>query len=160
VHARMALERRCRGTIHAGTAESQVWDAVMRLLEQPELIADAVAKRQATMHEQEAGIDEELRAVERALARSDEEDRRLVEAYMAGAFTAAELKAYRADVAAKRQSVEAHRQELLGRRAALQQTMGQTAALVDYCARVRERLQTFSLEETHCAFDALALQVT
>jgi hypothetical protein len=79
---------------------------------------------------------------------------------MGGAFTAVELKPHRADVATKRQSLDVRHQTLLARRMALQQTLGQTEALVKYCARVRERLQTFSLEEQYLAFDALVLQVT
>jgi hypothetical protein len=87
-------------------------------------------------------------------------DQRLVEAYVAGAFTATEPKAYRADITTKRESLEVHYQTLLTRHAPLQHTLGQAEVLVDYCARVRERSQTCSLEEQHCAFDALALQAT
>jgi hypothetical protein len=31
---------------------------------------------------------------------------------------------------------------------------------MDYCQRVRQTLQTFSLEEKQCAFDALAIHAT
>src|SRR5687767_12169340 len=48
-------------------------------------------------------------AVEASLARCVHDDRRLVDAYVAGAFTAAELKAYCADVATRGQAMEAHR---------------------------------------------------
>ena len=58
---KLSREARCLGMIRADILESQVWDAVMRLLEQPELVADAVAKQQATVHEQEAGIDSAAR---------------------------------------------------------------------------------------------------
>jgi multidrug resistance efflux pump len=119
-----------------------------------------VAKQQATIETQIVALDAELTDVHARLARIEQEDRRLVEAYVSGAFTPAELKVYRADVAAKRTSVEAHKQELMGRREALQQQTGQSEALVEYCQRVRAELRTFSLEEQHLAFDALDLWVT
>jgi site-specific DNA recombinase len=158
--AKIATEHRCGGVIRADVADRQVWAAVMRLLEQPEVVTAEVAKQQATIHDQEASIGQELTTVDAALARCQHDDQRLVEAYVAGAFTATELKVYRADIMTKRRSLEVHHQALLTRRAALQHTLGQADALVDYCARVRERLQTFSLEEQHCAFDALAMQAT
>jgi hypothetical protein len=82
-----------------------------------------------------------------------------VDADVVGAFTATELKAYRADVTSRRQQLETERQGLLSKRETLQQTMGQTDALETHCARVRDRLTTFSIEEQQVAFDALALKV-
>jgi site-specific DNA recombinase len=157
---KLTREHRCPGVIRAEKAEKDVWDAIMQMLEHPEQVREAVARQQATIQEQEAAIAAELAAVESAFARCAEDDRRLVDAYVAGAFTAVELKGYRADVARKRQSLEGHRQELVGRREALQQQTGQMEALGGYCARVRQELQTFSLEEKHRTFEALALRVT
>jgi site-specific DNA recombinase len=159
-HVRMALERRCGGSIRADKAEAHVWEAVMRVLEQPDVVAAEVAKRQASLDEQDATIAEELAGVKSRLARCDEEDRRLIDAYMAGAFTAAELKAYRVNVQTKRESLESHHQEIIERREALQGQTAQMASLVDYCRLVRYGLQTFSREEQHRTFDALALRVT
>ena len=132
----------------------------MRILEHPDVVQAEVAKQQATIETQIVALDAELTDVNARLARIEQEDRRLVEAYVGGAFTPAELKIYRADVTAKRTSVEAYRQELMGRREALQHQTGQSEALVEYCQRVRAELRTFSLEEQHLAFDALALRVT
>ncbi len=156
--AKIAPEHRCGGTIRAAVADRQVWAAVMRLLEQSELVMAEVAKQRATIHEQEAILDQELAVIDAAVARCHQEDQRLVEAYVAGAFTAAELKAYRADIATKRQSLDVHHHRLIERHEALQHAIGQTEALVGHCARVRKRLQTFALEEQPLAFDALALK--
>jgi hypothetical protein len=38
--------------------------------------------------------------------------------------------------------------------------VGQVEALIDYCARVRERLQTFDVAEKRLAFEALDIRVT
>jgi site-specific DNA recombinase len=157
---KMAPERRCPGTIRADVAEREVWQGVMRILEHPDVVQAEVAKQHATIETQIVALDAELTDVNARLARIEQEDRRLVEAYVGGAFTPAELKVYRADVTAKRTSVEAYRQELMGRREALQHQTGQSEALVEYCQRVRAELRTFSLEEQHLAFDALALRVT
>ena len=157
---KMAPERRCSGTIRADVAERDVWQAVMQILERPDVVRAEVAKQQATIETQTVALDAELTDVNARLAKIEQEDRRLVEAYVGGAFTPAELKVYRADVAAKRTSVEAHRQELIGRRETLQQQTAQSEALVDYCQQVRAKLRTFSLEEQHLVFDALALRVT
>jgi site-specific DNA recombinase len=157
---KMAPERRCPGTIRADVAEREVWQVVMQILEHPDVVQAEVAKQQATIETQIVALDAELTDVNARLARIEQDDRRLVEAYVGGAFTPAELKVYRADVTAKRTSVEAYRQELMGRREALQHQTGQSEALVDYCQRVRGELRTFSLEEQHLTFDALALRVT
>jgi len=41
----------------------------------------------------------------------------------------------------------------------VQQAVAQVATLVEYCGRVGEQLQTFSVAEKQQVFDALALQV-
>jgi hypothetical protein len=58
----------------------------------------------------------------------------------------------------QRQEFDAHHQALVSKREALQQAMGQSAALETYCMRVRDRLQSFSQEERQLAFDAMALK--
>jgi hypothetical protein len=76
-----------------------------------------------------------------------------VDAYVAGAFTPQELKAYRAEVTTRRQ-------ELLDKQAGLRQTADRGEALITYCARVRERLDTFIVAEKQVVFDALALKIS
>jgi site-specific DNA recombinase len=102
---KMAPERRCPGTIRADVAEREVWQGVMRILEHPDVVQAEVAKQHATIETQIVALDAELTDVNARLARIEQEDRRLVEAYVGGAFTPAELKVYRADVTAKRTSV-------------------------------------------------------
>jgi site-specific DNA recombinase len=148
--------RRCRGTMRGEVTERRVWEAIMQILDHPELVTAEVAKQQATIEDQEGGLAQDLAAIETALTRCEQDDRRLLDAYVAGAFTAMELKAYRADVLTRRQQLEGHRQELCAKREALEQARGHTEALETYCSRVRDRLTTFSVEEQRLAFDALA----
>jgi site-specific DNA recombinase len=158
-YAKTDPAQRCRGTVRGDDVDTRVWNAVMQILDHPELVTAEVAKQQATILEQDAALAQELAAVEAAQARYAHDDQRLVNAYLAGAFTATELKAYRTEVMRQRLEFDAHHQALVSKREALQQAMGQSAALETYCMRVRDRLQSFSLEERQLAFDALALQV-
>jgi site-specific DNA recombinase len=86
--------RRCRRSLRADDAETRVWTTMMQILEHPELVAAEVAKRQASMHEQEAAIDQELRIIERELAKCDREVQRWAEAYAGEVINLAELRAY------------------------------------------------------------------
>lgn len=149
---------RCRGTVR-GEDEGRVWNAVMRLLENPELAACEAAKQHEMVQAAEAEVDQELATTATGLQRCEHDDRRLVDAYVAGAFTAQELKAYRAEVATRGHWLEARRQELLPKQAGLRQTADQAEALTAYWARVRERLRTFTVAEKQLVFDALALTI-
>jgi hypothetical protein len=151
--------QRCRGIIRGHEADARVWGAILQILDHPELVLAEVAKQQATVQDQDTAIEQELRAVEAALTRCEQDDRRLIDVYVAGAFTAAELKGYRTEVATRRHTLEAEQQTQLSKREALEYAKAQTEALVDYCARVRDRLDTFSLAERQIAFDALAFKV-
>ena len=134
---RTDLAARCRGTVRGEDVEGRVWNAVMRLLEHPELVAREVAKQHETVQAAEAEISQGLADIATVLGRCDQDDRRLVEAYAAGAFTPQELKAYRAEVTTRRHGLESRRQELLAKRAGLRQMADQSEALITYCARVR-----------------------
>jgi site-specific DNA recombinase len=54
---KMAPERRCRGTIRADAAEREVWQAVMQILEHPDVVQAEVAKQQATIESQIVALD-------------------------------------------------------------------------------------------------------
>jgi site-specific DNA recombinase len=153
-------EGRCYGQLKADDVEPQVWAAVVRVLEQPELIAAEVARQESRADEQRAEIARDLAFIEAALARCEQEDRRLIDAYTAGAFTPAELKAYRAEVNARRQSYLTEQAACQGKLDAIGQAVGQVEALTEYCRRVRQRLQTFDHAEKRVALEALDIRVT
>jgi hypothetical protein len=71
-----------------------------------------------------------------------------------------ELKAYRAEIQQRRQAL--HEQQAQGEAdiARLQTSVVRVEQLIDYCARVRSRLQTFTSEEKRIALRALNIQVT
>jgi site-specific DNA recombinase len=158
-HERMDPAARCRGTVRGEDVEGRIWNAIMSLLENPDLVAREVAKQRETVHAAEAEIDQELATIAACLERCEQDDRRLVDAYVVGAFTPQELKAYRAEVTTRRQGLDARRQELLAKHTGLRETTDRREALNAYCARVRERLYTFTVVEKHVLFDALALKL-
>jgi site-specific DNA recombinase len=151
---------RCSGTIRADVAEEQVWNAVIGLLENPELIRQEVARQSAELTTHEHAIDAERDTLRRALSRCEQMEQRWLEAYSEGAISLAELKAYRADLQERALLLTRQLDECATKAQGLQEQLQQVGALMDYCQRVRQALQTFSLEEKQCAFDALAIRAT
>jgi site-specific DNA recombinase len=150
----------CRGSVAAEAVERQVWDAVVRLLEQPELIAAEVAKQETMADDQRAEIRRQVALIEAALAKCERDEQRWGEAYIAEAINIAELKRYRTEIAQRRQSLLAEHAQLQGQLDGIGEHVQQIDTLIDYCARVRQALQTFDATEKRHTFEALDLRVT
>jgi site-specific DNA recombinase len=149
----------CRGSVAAGALEGQVWEAVNRVLEDPELIAAEVVRQDAHADEQRQAIHRELAAIDAALMKCEKEAQRWAEAYAAEVISLEELKAYRADIVARRQGLL---EEQSTRQASLQaigEAVQQVEALIGYCERVRQNLQTFDHTEKRKALEALDIRV-
>jgi len=151
---------RCAGSLRADVVEPRVWEAVARILQQPELIAAEVAQQHANADEQQAKVRDEVALIETALAKCDREEQRWSEAYAAEVINLIELKAYRADIEARRQSLQAHRSSLQAEIDVIGQAVARVEILVDYCSRVRQRLQTFDNAEKRVALEALDIHVS
>jgi site-specific DNA recombinase len=153
-------QARCRGSVAASPLEQQVWDAIVRILEQPELIAAEVARQEAQAEEQRQVMQRELAAIDTALEACEKEARRWAEAYGAEVISLEELKSYRAEIDRRRQALltEQH-----ARQASMQATIDagrQVEALTAYCARVRRGLTSFDDAQKRLALDALDIRVT
>jgi hypothetical protein len=146
--------------LRADVVEQRVWEAVMRVLEQPELIAAEVARQERSVNEQREEIKRELRVIETALAKCDREAQRWADAYAGEVINLAELKVYRADIETRRQSLRTGHANAQAKLEAIGPMVQQTKALNDYCGRVRQRLQTFNNAEKRAAFDALGIRVS
>ena len=85
--------------------ERQVWAAVVRVLEEPEIIAAEVAKQETTAEAQRAKIRQQVALIETALAKCDREVQRWADAYAAEVINLAELKGYRTEIEGRRQSL-------------------------------------------------------
>ena len=129
-------------------------------MEQPEIIAAEVTKQEATADDHRAEIRRQMALLETALATCERDDQRWAEAYIAEVINVAELKAYRADIDQRRQSLLAEQTQLQGQLEAIGHHVQQVESLIDYCARVRGALQTFDATEKRHTFEALDLRVT
>jgi site-specific DNA recombinase len=150
----------CGGTIRADVVEPQVWAAVVQALEHPELIAAEVARQEAHADERRAEVRQELALIEAALTKCDREAQRWADAYAGEVITLAELKGYRAEIETRRQSLLTEYRQGHARLESIGHVVGQAGALIEYCARVRQRLQTFDDAEKRVALEALAIRVT
>jgi site-specific DNA recombinase len=159
-HSIMDPALRCSGSIPADVVEPQVWAAIVRVLEQPELIAAEVRRQEASADEQRAGIRRQLGIIEAALAKCDREAQRWADAYAQEVINVAELKGYRAEIEARRQSLQAEYASGQAKLDAIGQAVQHVEVLTDYCARVHQRLNTFDNAEKQAAFEALNIRVS
>jgi site-specific DNA recombinase len=150
---------RCPGNLRADVIEAQVWEAIMRVLEQPELIAAEVARRERSADAQRAEIGRQLALIDAGLAKCDREAQRWADAYAGEVINLAELKGYRAEIEARRQSLLREQAEATRQLDAIGVAVQHVGALTQYCTRVHHRLQTFDDAEKRMALHALNIRV-
>ena len=132
----------------------------MSVLEQPERIRTDITRQQANADTQRVATQHQRGLIDTALKKCDWEAQRRAEAYAAEVTSLDDLKGYRAEISSRRES-------LLSAHAACQrqlEAIGAAVQLVDalteFCAGVRQRLQTFEEAEKRQAIEALNLQVS
>jgi site-specific DNA recombinase len=151
---------RCDGSIRADVIEQRVWAAIVQVLEQPKLIAAEVQRQEAGADEQRTEIKRQLGILKAALAKCDREAQRWAEAYAQEVINVAELKGYRAEIDARRRSLQAEYASLEARLETIGHALQQVEVLTSYCARVRQQLHRFDQTEKRTALDALNIRVT
>jgi hypothetical protein len=151
---------RCPGVLRADVVKSEVWAAVVRVLDQPQLIMTEVTRQQVRAEVQRADVARQLALIEDALAKCDREAQRWADAYASEVISLAELKGYRAEIAARQESLLTEHDALQRQLEATGEAVQQVDALMAYCARVRRRLQAFDQAEKHQAIEALNIQVS
>ena len=151
---------RCSGSLRADEAEAQVWNAVVRVLEQPEIIVAEVTRQQAMADDQRTEIRQQLALIEAAVAKCEREAQRWAKAYAGEVIGLDELKGYRADIAVRRQRLWAEQAHCQAKLEAIGQAVLQVEALTAYCVRVRQELQSFEHAEKRHALEALGIRVT
>ena len=139
-------------SVAAEAVERQVWHVVLKLLEQLELSAAEVAKKEAATDNRRVEIGRRIALIETALAKCERDGKRWGEVYIAEAINVTELKRYRAEIAEQAQ--------LQGQLKAIGRHVEQIETLVDYCTWVLQALQTLDATEKRRAFEALDLRVT
>jgi hypothetical protein len=159
-HYLMDPSLRCPGVLRADVVEAQVWAAVVRLLEQPELIATEVARQETHAEAQRAEIGLRMAVLDAALVKCVREAQWWADAYAAEVINLAELKGYRVDIEARRQGLLTEQGALQVQRDAIDMAVQQVDALKEYCARVRQRLQAFDHTEKLVPLQALDIRVS
>jgi site-specific DNA recombinase len=159
-HQLMDPALKCGGSVRADVVEREVWGAVMRVLEQPELIAAEVARQETQAEVQRAEIGQQMALLDAALAKCDREAQRWGDAYAGEVISLPELKGYRAEIEARRQSLLAEQAACQRQLEAIGASVHQVDTLTEYCQRVRQGLQTFDEAKKGVALDALNIRVT
>jgi site-specific DNA recombinase len=151
---------RCDVSCKAERIEEDVWQAVERVLLQPEIIAAEVSRHQGTADVQLQDLAAQQRTLEGALQRCDRQEQRWHAAYAGEAIDLDEYKMRRAEVAATRQTLQAEREDVERQVEAIHLARGRVESLTSYCTRVWQQLATFSAEERRLALEALDVRAT
>jgi site-specific DNA recombinase len=147
-------------SILARAIEPVVWEAVERALNNPALIAAELDRRREGTSAQQTDLDHERQHYSRQLAQCDKDIKRWEAAYLGEAIDLADFKGKKAEVDARRASVEQELARLDAEQHAIEQAELEMTALMDYCARVRAKLQHFTLEEKRQVLQVLNIVVT
>lgn len=148
--------RRC---VQARQLEHLVWSRVEQTLNEPERIAAEVAKQAGDATTRLAALATEQTHYQKQLGECDRLLTRWEVAYASEAIDLDDFKAKKADLAVRRASLAQELAALEGRRREVAEAAHDTAALVDYCRRVRANLRDFTLDEKHRALEALGVAV-
>jgi hypothetical protein len=132
---------------------------VVRLLENPELIAAEVARQEAQAGDQRAEIGRQMGFVEASLATCDREAQKWEKAYLANAIELVDFKAKTAEIRTRRASLLEEQAALQANLDALGVAEQEVDALTEYCARVRQGLGGFDHAQKQLALRALDIRV-
>jgi site-specific DNA recombinase len=148
-----------RRSVQATAIEPVVWAAVERVLQNPTLIAAELERRREGTSAQQADLDRERQHYTRQVTQCDKDLKRWEAAYLGEAIDLTDFKAKKAEVDARRASVEQELARLDDQQRLIEQTELETESLMEYCACVRSELQHSTLEEKRQALDALDITV-
>jgi site-specific DNA recombinase len=140
--------------------ETFVWEEVERALHNPSLIIAELERRREGTSAQQIDLGSERQHYTRQLAQCDKDLKRWEAAYLGEAIDLDDFKTKKAEVDTRRLSAERELVRLDEQQLLLEQAEFETASLVEYCVRVRQELQHFTLEEKRLALDALNITVT
>jgi hypothetical protein len=149
----------CKGSIKAETLERQVWEAVERVLREPDLIRAEIERQHGDIETRHAAIARERQLITTALARCDRDQTRWEQAYLGDVIDLGEFKAKRAELDARRASLQAEHQRLDQESEALDQAHCDATALAGYCAQVQANLDVLDMPKKRTALQALDIRV-
>jgi site-specific DNA recombinase len=147
-------------SVQALTLEPLVWQAVERVLRNPQLIAEEVARQRDGTSRQQGALARERQHYEKQLHQCDKDLKRWEAAYLAEAIDVADFKGKKAEVDARRGSVERELMRLEEEQRQLEAAALETTTLIDYCRQVAQSLRQLDPEEQRLALEALNITVT
>jgi site-specific DNA recombinase len=148
-----------RRIVAADKIEPVIWDAVERALRNPALIAAELEQRQQGASTQQVDLERERQQYERQLAQCEKDLKRWEAAYIAEVIDLADFKTKKAEIDARRASVEQEIECLDGQQRVLDQVQMETTSLAAYCQPPAGNLQRFDLAEKRLALEALGITV-
>ncbi|MDQ3831693.1 MAG: recombinase family protein [Candidatus Tectomicrobia bacterium] len=151
---------RCAGNVRADGLEAQVWTAIVRVLEQPELIAAEIIRQEQGAETKRAELRQQLALIDAGLEKCDRAAQRWADAYADEVINLGELRGYRAEIETRRQPLLAEQATYQRQLDAVGVAVQHVEALTGYCERVRQRLQTFDHQEKRVALEALDIRAS
>jgi site-specific DNA recombinase len=148
-----------RRNVQATAMEPIVWEAVERALNNPTLITAELERRREGTSTQQADLDRERQHYHRQLTQCDKDLKRWEAAYLGEAIDLADFKAKKTEIDARRASAERELTRLDDQQRLIERAELETDSIMEYCARVRQELQDFTLEEKQRALEALDITV-
>jgi site-specific DNA recombinase len=149
----------CTGSAKAETLETQVWEAVERVLRDPNLIRAEIERQHGDIEARHAAIARERQVITTALARCDRDQARWDAAYEGEVIDLADFKMKKAEIDARRASLDAEHQRLNQEAQALDHAHCDAAALAGYCAQVQANLSALDMPNKRKALEALDIRI-
>lgn len=159
-HFQDAAAAHTRRSIQARKIEPLVWMAVERALDNPHLIAEELERRREGTSAQQAELNYERQQYTRQITQCDKDLKRWEAAYLGEAIDLNDFRAKKVEVDVRRASAEQELKRLDDQQRLIEQGELETAALMEYCTRLRAGLQHSTLEEKRQVLEALDITVT
>jgi len=147
-HRTFPLPKECNALMRgAPLLEGVVWSALCEAIQQPRLIIEQVKKLQASKVKQSREAEKDLQRIETALANTQNEEDRLLDAYRNGIINIEQLKAQMGKIQEKKNILSQERQRLAEISAQTVPTDLLKRSVKDYCKAIKTRLKHLTFEE-------------
>ena len=141
--------------MRADQLEDQVWKSVVKTLEQPDLIVAEIKRRQGDA----SAVDREIERVKKAMARLDDQERRLVKLYTFAEIDDSLLKKESAQLKKQRADLDSEILKLEKQKRQTESLDKVSDQVREYCAKVIMKLDNFSFEDKRLALKALQIRI-
>jgi site-specific DNA recombinase len=135
-----------RPSVQEAVLNQVVWDAVVRAILNPELIAAQVQEQRREDEFRRAPSEMEAEEIKAGLKHADHEENRLLEAYRLEVITASQLSR-ELEKLKPRKTILLQRQEALQRLPSTPSQQIVEASIADYCSRAAAKVNSLSLEQ-------------